>query len=276
MFAGFNLKLSEAFFDNKINEYVYIGENSNSNLCFDEDMTNCIITKFKEGDSLSGERILHEWFPRVECNVFISHAHDDKRLANAFAGWLYENFHIISFIDSNVWNYIDTLLNMLNEYSDKRPNGSEGWLYDYCKCNRASQHANIMLLMSLQTMIDNVESVFFLNTDNSVNAIDDNGISSTYSPWIYAELMCADLIRKKPLAEYRNKNFLEHFDMNTLNESCAEMQISYNISTSNLKKLNEANLIKWAEQYKNGHNVIPMDLLYKMFVNEVSYGNGSY
>lgn len=173
MFAGFNLKLSESFFENKIQEYADVGKSNNSNLCSDEDITNCIITKFKEGDSLSGKRILDEWFPKIECDVFISHAHSDKSLANAFAGWLYKNFNISSFIDSNVWGYIDTLLNMLNEYSDKRQNGTNGWIYDYCKCNQASQHANIMLLMSLQTMIDNVEAVFFLNTDNSVNAIDN-------------------------------------------------------------------------------------------------------
>lgn len=273
MFAGFNLKLSESFFDDKIEKFARIGKNSNSNLCSGGDITNCIITKFKEGDSLNGKRILDEWFPKVECNVFISHSHGDKRLANAFAGWLYENFNIISFIDSNVWNYIDTLLNMLNEYSDKRPNGSEGWLYDYCKCNRASQHANIMLLMSLQTMIDNVESVFFLNTDNSVNAIDNNGLSSTYSPWIYAELICADLIRKKPLSEYRDKSIFEHF---AINADRNELRISYNIPTQNLKNLNEANLIEWKKRYENGCNVLPMDLLYKMFVNEVSNGNINY
>lgn len=276
MFAGFNLKLSESFFENKIQEYADIGKNNNSNLCSDEDMTNCIITKFKERNSLSGKRILDEWFPKVECDIFISHAHCDERLANAFSGWLKYNFGISAFIDSNAWKYIDTLLNMLNEYSDKRPNGSEGWLYDYCKCNRASQHANIMLLMSLQTMIDNVESVFFLNTDNSVNAIDNKGISSTYSPWIYAELLCADLIRKKPLSEYRDKYFQENFAINAATESRAELKITYNISTNNLKSLNEKNLIDWKERYKNEHNVIPMDLLYKMFVNEVSNGNNSY
>lgn len=275
MFAGFNLKLSESFFNDKIEEYADICENSNSNLCSKDDMTNCIITKFKEGESLNGERILNEWFPKVKCNVFISHSHGDKRLANAFAGWLYKKFKITSFIDSNVWKYIDTLLNMLNEYSDKRSNGSDGWLYDYCKCNRASQHANIMLLMSLQTMIDNVESVFFLNTDNSVNAINTNGISSTYSPWIYAELLCADLIRKKPLSVYRDKHILEHSAINEINESRAELQISYDISTRNLHPLNEKNLIKWAEEYKNKGNVLAMDLLYKMFVSEVSNGNNS-
>ena len=275
MFAGFNLKLSESFFGNKIQEYADIGKNSNSNLRTDEDMTNCVITKFKEGDSLSGKRILDEWFPKIKCNIFISHAHCDERLANALSGWLYDNFNITSFIDSNVWKYIDSLLNMLNEYSDKRPNGLEGWIYDYCKCNRASQHANIMLLMSLQTMIDNVESVFFLNTDNSVNVIGKNGISSTYSPWIYAELLCADLIRKKPLAEYRNKYFLENFAINAATESRAELKITYNISTNNLKSLNEKNLIDWKERYKNEHNVISMDLLYKMFINEVSNENVS-
>lgn len=86
-----------------------------------------------------------------------------------------------------------------------------------------------MLLISLQTMIDNSEAVFFLNTDKLVNVIDEKGLSSTYSPWIYAEILCADLICKKTLAEYRHKYFLEHSAINAATESRAEFLLQYMI-----------------------------------------------
>ena len=276
MFAGFNLKLTNDFFYNNLQYYISIAKETykNRSQSITSEIEDAIINHFEEGTPLDGNLILKKWFPKYSVDVFISHSHADEDLANAFAGWLYEKFNITSFVDSNVWGYIDGLLDILNDnYSHKRSNGDYGYTYDHECCKKASQHTNIMLLMSLQTMIDNAESVFFLNTDKSVNVINENGLSSTYSPWIYAELLCADLIRKKPLSEYRNKYFQENFAINAATESRAKLQINYNISTNNLKPLNEEKIIKWAEQYKNERNVLPMDLLYKMFVSEVSNGN---
>ena len=269
MFAGFNLKLSEAFFDSNYYDYVDIGKENTDNSNLNEELDEHIINKFKERGALNGDKIIKEWFPEIKCDIFISHSHSDKDLAEAFSGWLKINFGIKAFIDSNVWNYIDSLLEMLNsEYSNKRKNGLNGWLYDHSKCNIASQHANIMLLMALQKMIDNVEAVFFLNTDNSVNVIDNHGFSSTYSPWIYAELLCADLIRKKNLEKYRSEHFLEHYDYNARSESRNELKINYNITTDHLYKLNENNMNEWCDKFKTKNNVLPMDLLYKLFINE--------
>lgn len=276
MFAGFNLELSNEFFNNNLQYYISIAKESykRRSRSITSEIEDAIINQFEEGTPLDGDLILKKWFPKFRVDIFISHAHADENLANAFAGWLYEKFNITSFVDSNVWGYIDDLLDILNDnYSHKRSNGNYGYTYDHECCKKASQHTNIMLLMSLQTMIDNAESVFFLNTDRSVNVIDKDGLSSTYSPWIYAELLCADLIRKKPLAEYRRKYVIEHSAINAATESRTELQIGYNISTKNLKPLNEENILEWAEQYKNESNVLPMDLLYKMFVSEVSNGN---
>ena len=127
--------------------------------------------------------------------------------------------------------------------------------------------------MSLQTMIDNAEAVFFLNTDNAVKVIDEGGLCGTYSPWIYAELLCADLIRKIPLEEYRKKAFLEHFDFNSVNESRVELKIKYNVSTAHLYELSENDMYKWLKQFRMSRKVIPMDLLYKLFLKEVLNNN---
>lgn len=269
MFAGFNLKISESFFNNEIDEYVDLAEKYCTHSTLTEDMNNLVIDTYVNEEVLDGEKILKKWFPEIKCDVFISHSHADYRLANAFAGWLKKHFNINAFIDSNVWNYIDKLLKKLNEYSDKR-RSVNGWLYDYDKCNRASQHANIMLLMSLQKMIDNTEAIFFLNTDSSVNDMDDNGVSSTYSPWIYAELLCANLIRKRELDEYRMKNILEHCSVNAATESRAELKIRYKILTNNLIELTSKNLIEWNNRYESTKKAFPMDLLYEMFIEEES------
>ena len=191
-------------------------------------------------------------------------------MANAFGGWLYENFKITSFIDSNIWGYIDDLLNIINNKYSHKITTNYGYMYDHECCKKSAQHVNIMLLTSLQSMIDVAESVFFINTNKSVNFIDKNGLSSTYSPWIYAELLSCDLIRKKSLQEYRSQQFLEHFELNSVNESRAELKIKYGISTNNLYELNEDNLNNWLVKFQKSKNIIPMDLLYKMFVKEMS------
>lgn len=276
MFAGFNLKLSDKFFGNKYQSYIDIAkrEQKSYQKRLDSEIPEKIIKKFKDGEALNGDLILKTWFPKFNVDVFISHSHDDTNLANAFAGWLFEKFEIKSFIDSNVWGYIDSLLDILNDnYSHKRSNGTYGYIYDHNCCSKASQHANIMLLMSLQTMIDNTEAVFFLNTDKSVNVIDETGLCSTYSPWIYAELLCADLIRKTPLEEYRKRYFTESFELNSVYENRSELKIKYGISTEHLYKLNESSMHEWVRRFQNEKKVIPLDLLYKLFVKEVLNDN---
>lgn len=267
MFAGFNLKLSENLFGNKFEKYIAIEKELFSRK-FEPEIEN-IINQFEKTNALDGNLILNNWFPKTYFDVFISHSHSDEKLANAFAGWLYEQFKITSFIDSNVWGYIDNLLNILNnKYSHKKIT-YYGWMYDHECCKKSAQHANIMLLTSLQAMIDITEAVFFINTDKSVSIIDENGLSSTYSPWIYAELLSCDLIRKKSLQEYRRQPFLEHYELNSTNEIRAELKIKYDVSTKNLYELSESDIKNWLIEFKKTQNIIPMDFLYKMFIKEV-------
>ena len=69
---------------------------------------------------LNGNKIQIDWFPQISADIFISHSHDDEDLANAFAGWLYDEFKLTSFIDSNAWGYVDELLTLFNkEYSQR-------------------------------------------------------------------------------------------------------------------------------------------------------------
>jgi hypothetical protein len=62
---------------------------------------------------INGDVLQNMWFPtEIFGNnnfVFISHSHKDEKLAIRLAGYLYEKFSIISFIDSCVWGYMDEL-----------------------------------------------------------------------------------------------------------------------------------------------------------------------
>ena len=167
MYSGFNLSFTEDFFrkfsndpGEKYQHYAKIGI-KNLQRISKQELDNYITKMFDDNAILDANRIQDDWFPHIDADVFISHSHNDKNLVNALAGWLYEELGLKSFIDSDVWGYADVLLEQINEqYSNKRIT-SIGYLYDLDKCNKAAQHVYIMLLMSLQKMIDNVESVFF-------------------------------------------------------------------------------------------------------------------
>lgn len=266
MFSGFNLKLSKDFFksNNEYYRYIRITENTlkgNIN-AYKKSLKDYVIIDNIDGECLNGTTIQNNWFPLIEADVFISHSHDDEKLANAFAGWLYDEFKLKSFIDSNIWGYVDELLRLINDnYSDKEIT-QYGCLYDHKSCNKASQHTNIMLLMALQNMIDKVESVFLLNTDQSINVFEDRKMNSTYSPWIYSEIVCTQLIRKKPLISYRGKQniFAESFAKRELPNN---LQIQYDVSLEHLKSLDEYKLNLWNKNYKNGNYNKALDALYE-------------
>lgn len=151
------------------------------------------------GDVLNGSKVQDDWFPALDADIFISHSHKDLDLANALAGWIYETFRLKVFIDSNVWGYTSDLLKNINDkYSNKRRDSDGGYLYNYDQCNQASQHVNMMLSVALQKMIDKVECVILLNTNNSVTVFEENEncINSTYSPWIYSEIICTQIVRQ--------------------------------------------------------------------------------
>lgn len=265
MFSGFNLKLLEDFFENKYDYYIKIGKKCVKSQIekYNDDLQKYIMCVGEDREILNGNKIQNSWFPQVSADIFISHSHDDEDLANAFAGWLYDEFKLTSFIDSNVWGYVDELLNLFNkEHSQHWFSKEVGWIYSLEDCNRASQHANIMLLMALQNMIDNAESVFLLNTNQSINVFEGRKMNSTYSPWIYSEIVCTQLIRKRPLINYRGKQniFAESFAKSELHNN---LQIQYDVSLEHLKSLDEDKLNLWNEKYQNGNYTKALDALYE-------------
>lgn len=239
MFVGFNLEVTREYFGGKFERLREVGKEhlqDSKSKCSDS------LNKYILGTELDGTGIQNDWFSEVKANIFISHSHRDADLANALAGWLYEKFGLTCFIDSNVWGYSANLLAELNnQYSDKRKNENGGVTYTHEKCNLVSQHVNMMLNIALQKMIDKTEVTILLNTDNAIQVDFNTGGNQTYSPWIYSELVCTQIVRKKPLSEYRPNTLLEH----SLKRENAEMTIKYDVPTAHLIPLSTDDLKEW-------------------------------
>ena len=124
MFIGFDLHIEEQteFFRNGkgYSYYVRLGEMHLEKQIanYKEDLKAYITSK-----EIDGTKIQEEWFPEIEADIFISHSHEDKDLACALAGWLYDTFKLKCFIDSCVWGDSKELLELMNsELSNKRVN----------------------------------------------------------------------------------------------------------------------------------------------------------
>lgn len=272
MFAGFNLEIDEQFFDSQqksFHEYKKIGK---AHLDSQDKGVENALEKYIKNNVVDGSKIQKDWFPEVEADIFLSHSSKDAELVNAIAGWLNNTFGLKCFVDSNVWCYAGHIADMLNSnYSNKRLQDNGGCLYSHEKCLKVSEHVNTMLSIALQKMIDKSESIFLINTEQSIHINSDSkSIDLTYSPWIYQELVCSEIIRKKPLYLYRYNTELYHsisesYRFDNTNEV---LTISYNAPTQHLTKINQDTLHKWKKQF-DGEYPFPLDLLYCDYFKDV-------
>src|SRR6185312_17428989 len=63
--------------------------------------------------AVDGSKLREYWFPLLEADVFISHAHTDTKQAIALSGWLSE-MGVTSFVDSSVWGYAADLQKLID------------------------------------------------------------------------------------------------------------------------------------------------------------------
>lgn len=266
MFTGFKLKIDKTSFEKEIltdKNFDYYKEIGERHLSIKRTQCENDLKDYIFKDIIDGTKLQDDWFPQIkDIDIFISHSHKDKAVALALAGWLHEKFNLECFIDSCVWGYVDDLLQLVNdEYSNRRVDKNDGGiLYSHKKCNNASCHVNMMLNIALQKVIDSTETIILINTPNSIKKYDEN--LSTFSPWIYSEVVCTEIIRKKELLEYRKykpKILLENFS----NEN-KELKVEYNISLEHLKDLNYSVLKNWELKWNLCKSIsnYPLDELY--------------
>lgn len=279
MFAGFNLEIDEQFFDSQQKSFYEYQKIGKAHLDSQGKGVENALNEYINDNIIDGSKIQKDWFPEVEADIFLSHSSKNAELVNAIAGWLNDTFGLMCFVDSNVWCYAGHIADMLNSnYSNKRSDDNGGYLYNHKECLKVSEHVNTMLGVALQKMIDKAETVFLINTEQSIHINSDSkNIDLTYSPWIYQELVCSEIIRKKPLTLYRYNTELYHsisesYRYSNTNEA---LTISYNAPTQHLIKINQDILQKWKRQF-DGEYPFPLDLLYNEYFGDVVEETRSY
>ena len=249
MYRGFNLSL-ETVFDRNIDAGKRIEQQSIT-------ATKDALTPFLAKDGvLDGTKVQQHWFPQLQAEVFISHSHRDSRQAIGLAGWLYETFNLVSFIDSCVWGYSDTLLKHIdNEYCLNEDRKT----YDYMRRNGSTSHVHMMLATALQMMMDSCECVVFLNTPSSISS--RNAVDKTYSPWLYMELALTRLIRRKTTRYHRGLAKIAEAGRRLKEE--AEMRVEYEVDFTGLSDINDPILDSWRKRFEKtgGYS---LDSLYQL------------
>lgn len=249
MYRGFNLKLE--WFEEK---YYRIG------LEFYKDKKKQVQSDLNAlllpDGSLDGTRLQDDWFPDIEANVFLSHAHKNEKNAIALAGWLWAELQVTTFIDSCLWGLADDLLQIIDK---KHCFDEEAQTYRYEDRNRSTSHIHLMLSAALSKMIDKTECLLFLNTPESIKT--DAIIDRTISPWIYSEIATSKLIRKKKLVDHRPrpKTFSKGEKMQRLDE---QLSVSYDLQLGHLANINADTLNQW--QVKANNEEFKLDVLYEL------------
>ena len=264
MYAGFNLNVSQRYGLTPYIDFSQYQTLGKTHLAAQENTVRNKLNEFVlEGTSIpDGTAIQDDWFPEVNADVFISHSHKDIDLAEGLAGWLNKTFGLRCFIDTHVWGYADNLLEEINsQYSNKREDQFGGVIYDHQSCIAASKHVDTMLTMALYKMIDRCESVFLLNTGNSIQRYGDMPHDTTISPWIYSEIVCSQLIRKQSLSYYRKDMVLKH-DEQRFEAMQESFTPAYTVTTKHLFPLNINILLSWAKEYQRIKCRYPLDALY--------------
>lgn len=237
MFSGFYLSI-----ENDFKDYVERGE---SIFADNKAQMKASLDKYFDVDgSINGTQLQSDWFPQVECDIFLSHSHKDEKLAKGLAGWLNRYFGLKVFIDSCVWGYSLELQKKIDDKYCGSKTSADPTLYDYQSVIYSTSHVNMMLSTALTMMLDKAESVFLLSTPNVITVKDT--IDQTESPWIYHEISMTKMVRKKNLSEYRKKVVTE----GTFQEQASVLKVKYDVDLSHLLPLTQSDLDSWQQEYQ--------------------------
>ena len=88
---------------------------------------------------------------------------------------------------------------------------------------------------------------------------------SPKSMWIYSEIICTDIVRKKPLLVYRDYPTVkkEYFGVYESVQFLMHSAISYTVSLKHLNLLSENDLISWYKEFNKNNYDYALDALYK-------------
>ena len=183
---------------------------------------------------VNGERLRDFVFPIDKFDVFISHSHNDLKIASLFAVWLKEKCGLSVFLDSFVWGSADGLLQEIDNQYCKQRNGN----YNYHRRNYSTAHIHTMLSMSIMEIIKQSRIGVFIDSRHSIDLrnLSNSNRAKTLSPWIYQEIMFMRQFADK-------KSSTRMFSCENLNES---FQIAHSVDLSDFALLTVNDLISVA------------------------------
>jgi len=264
MYKGFNLDLQDT---QLVVDYSRIGEEIYQE---QKQKVRSGLDRFQNMDNrLSGTEIINEWFREIKANIFLSHSHKDEKLVISLAGWLYEKFGLISFIDSAVWGYANNLLKLIDDKFCKNKNGLT---YNYNLRNYSTSHVHMMLSSSLIHMIDVCESIIFVNTPNSFIPTDEISSGVTLSPWIFSEILITQKIRVK--IPDRGTIITDSVVLAQEGKITPPVgvPIEYDADIKHLVNLKESHLKKWEALSNKSNPIENLDILYNITEKDICHG----
>ena len=205
-------------------------------------------TVFVKKNFFDGQALLNEFFPQVECPVFLSHSGQDIDKVRQFAHWLKNNFRINAFIDSDLWGGIEklqtTMRNNINDTTNcsvKKTNKKPTHIHKYS----LDEHTYVMLCHALTRTINSTECFIFLKSSNSTTT-DDSKV--TRSPWIFYELAAIDSIKinnkRKIIDETTKEPLLESINCEVL----------YSKNSTGIHLLTKEKLTEWKSAFEDNKN----------------------
>ncbi|MBS1660277.1 MAG: hypothetical protein JST68_04420 [Bacteroidetes bacterium] len=210
--------------------------------------------------AIDGAKMEAEWFPQIEADVFISHAHADFRQAVCFARYLRKEFKLTVFVDSCVWRNGDELLKIIDRTASW---DAERGFYVYEKRNFTTSHVHMMLASSLLKLIDKTECFFFIKALNSSSATVRKTVTETESPWIYGELLMSSMIRRNIPLRHALGQLSKSFSDEPLLEKAET--IRHKADTGHLLEVDNFKLTVWLiKAYGSDTGLEALDELYTL------------
>ena len=252
MYQGFNLKIIlDDFLIAEIKNHKTSLQHIRNKINIHKKLENYVFDK-----EIDVAKLEADWFPEIKADVFISHSHQDEKLAIYLADWLRENLGIISFVDSCLWGYAGDLLKKIDNQMCVLRESPTGNTYDYEKRNNSTAHVYNILSIALQKMIDKTECLFFLNTPNSISLDEITQDPFTSSCWIYNEIMFSRMVRRRE--PKREK-------INTFSQKTASVEsFKYTLNTDHLIDISKNELGLWLRKSSPDLGKINLDILYKI------------
>lgn len=190
---------------------------------------------------VNGKTLKDDWFPKGRYHIFLSHSHEDIRLARYLKAWFSHNCGLKCFVDADVW---DNAYELLRELDRKYARQEAPSLYDYNRRNQTTAHVYSMLTMALFEAIDEIECPILIESSNSVS-LKDGIEQGSLSPWIYEEVgYMGKLPHKVPSRFSRTRYFSVGAESVILNEEAIKdsMQMTHPLDVSGFKPIDKCDL----------------------------------